>query len=50
MAVATTRRSEKMSFTVAQFYLSSKDHQPAATGTSPNIFILASEPFFFIWS
>ena len=32
------------------FYLSSQDHQAAAIGMSPYIFILASEPFFFIWS
>ena len=31
-------------------HLSNQDHQPAATGTSPYIFILALEPFFFIWS
>src|SRR5438128_5308995 len=32
------------------FYLNSQDHHGVAKGMSPNIFILASEPSFFIWS
>ena len=32
------------------FYRNSQDHQGVAKGISPNIFIRASEPFFFTWS